>query len=96
MPLQEPGKRADVVIHTLDRPEMVPTTNMIRNLFYASRSKSVHTVIIDGKVIMEEGRFSALDEQAIYVEIRKASTALVARMGHKLEANAVPRSARLT
>lgn len=50
----EPGKRADVV-HTLDRPEMVPTTNMIRNLFYTSRSKSVHAVVIDGKVILEDG-----------------------------------------
>ncbi len=60
----EPGKRADIVIHTLDRPEMVPTTNMIRNLFYASRSKSVHTVIIDGRVILEEGRFTALDERS--------------------------------
>jgi 5-methylthioadenosine/S-adenosylhomocysteine deaminase len=90
----EPGKRADVVIHTLDRPEMVPTTNMIRNLFYASRSKSVHAVIFDGKVILEEGRFTSLDEQAIYVEIRKASTALLARMGHRLEANAVPRIVR--
>ena len=51
-------------------------------------------VTIDGKVILEEGRFTGLDEQAIYVEIRKASTALLARMGHKLQANAVPRSAR--
>jgi 5-methylthioadenosine/S-adenosylhomocysteine deaminase len=90
----EPGKRADIVIHTLDRPEMVPTTNMTRNLFYASRSKSVHTVIIDGKVILDEGRFPALEERAIYAEIRKASAALLKRMGHKLEANAVPRLAR--
>ncbi|MFI0842542.1 amidohydrolase family protein [Mesorhizobium sp. IMUNJ 23232] len=90
----EPGKRADIVIHTLDRPEMVPTTNMIRNLFYASRAKSVHTVIIDGRVILEEGRFTALDERAIYAEVCKASAALLARMGHRLEANAVPRIAR--
>jgi len=90
----EPGKRADIVIHTLDRPEMVPTTNMIRNLFYASRSKSVHTVIIDGRIVLDEGRFPALDESGIYAEIRKASAALLKRMGHKLEANAVPRPAR--
>ena len=73
---------------------MVPSTNMIRNLFYASRSKSVHTVIIDGRVVLEAGRFTALDERAIYAEVRKASESLFARMGHKVEPNAVPRAAR--
>ena len=90
----EAGKRADIVIHTLDRPEMVPSTNMIRNLFYASRSKSVHTVIIDGRVILEEGRFTKLDERAIYAEVRKASQSLLSRMGHTVEANSVPRMRR--
>lgn len=90
----EAGKRADIVIHTLDRPEMVPSTNMIRNLFYASRSKSVHTVIVNGRVILEEGRFVGIDERAIYAEVRKASRSLLDRMGHKVEANAVPRAAR--
>ncbi len=90
----EPGKRADIVIHTLDRPEMVPSTNMIRNLFYSSRSKSVHTVIIDGRVILWEGRFTQLDERAIYAEVRKASRSLLGRMGHTVEANAVPRMRR--
>ena len=55
----EAGKRADIVIHTLDRPEIHPTTNMIRNLFYSSRSKSVHTVIVDGKVVLEQRRRSS-------------------------------------
>jgi cytosine/adenosine deaminase-related metal-dependent hydrolase len=90
----EAGKRADIIIHTLDRPEMVPSTNMIRNLFYASRSKSVHTVIIDGRVILEEGRFTKLDERAIYAEVRKASQSLLSRMGHTVEANSVPRMRR--
>ena len=32
----EVGKRADLVIHTLDRPEMRPVTDMLRNLVYAA------------------------------------------------------------
>ena len=90
----EPGKRADIVIHTLDRPEMVPSTNMIRNLFYSSRSKSVYTVIIDGRVVLEEGVFVDLDERAIFAEVRKASQALLARMGHTVEPNRIARSLR--
>jgi 5-methylthioadenosine/S-adenosylhomocysteine deaminase len=87
----EVGKRADIVVHTLDRPEMIPVTNMIRNLFYASRSKSVHTVIIDGKIVLEDGRFVALDERRLLAEINKAAQALLARMGHKVVPNALPR-----
>lgn len=90
----EPGKRADIVIHTLDRPEMVPSTNMIRNLMYASRSKSVDTVIVDGRVVLDRGRITTLDERAAYAEIRRASAALLDRMGHRVEPNALPRAPR--
>jgi 5-methylthioadenosine/S-adenosylhomocysteine deaminase len=90
----EPGKRADIVIHTLDRPEMIPVTNMIRNLFYASRLKSVHTVIIDGKVVLENGRFVALDERCLLTEINRAAQSLLARMGHRVVAKALPRMER--
>ena len=37
--------------------------------------------------------FDASRSKSIYVEKRKASTALLARMGHRLEAKAVPRIA---
>ena len=90
----EVGKCADIIIHTLDRPELVPVTNMIRGLFYASRSKSVHTVIIDGKVVLLEGRFPAFREREVLREIGKASASLLNRMGVAVEANRVPRPER--
>jgi 5-methylthioadenosine/S-adenosylhomocysteine deaminase len=88
------GKRADIVIHTLNRPEMIPTTNMIRNLFYSSRAKSVHTVIIDGKVVLDCGMFPGLDEAETLGHINEASLALISRMGKTIEPNRVTRLAR--
>jgi cytosine/adenosine deaminase-related metal-dependent hydrolase len=90
----ESGKRADIVIHTLSRPEMIPTTNMVRNLFYASRSKSVHTVIVNGRVVLEEGAFVGIDEPEMLAHINEASMALISRMGRTIEPNRVPRPAR--
>jgi cytosine/adenosine deaminase-related metal-dependent hydrolase len=90
----EAGKRADIVIHTLDRPEMIPVTNMIRNLFYASGSKSVHTVVVDGKVVLDAGRFAAIDEPEMLAAINQASLAMIARMGKTIEPNRVPRPGR--
>ena len=90
----EVGKYADLVIHTLDRPELVPVTNMIRGLFYASRSKSVHTVIINGKVVLEEGEFPAFRERELLREIGRASADLLKRMGVAVEPNRIDRHAR--
>jgi 5-methylthioadenosine/S-adenosylhomocysteine deaminase len=77
----EVGKRADLVIHTLDRPELVPYTDMVRNLIYASGSKSVHSVVIDGRVVLEEGRFGHFDEPALLRGIADKSRAMMARLG---------------
>lgn len=90
----EAGKRADIVIHTLNRPEMIPTTNMIRNLFYSSRSKSVHTAIINGKVVLDGSVFPGLDEPETLAHINEASLALISRMGKTIEPNRVARPGR--
>ena len=87
----EVGKRADIVIHTLERPEMIPTTNMIRNLVYASRSKSVRTVIVDGRIVLEDGAFVAIDERAMLAAINEAAKGLLSRMGRTVEPNSVSR-----
>ena len=91
----EAGKRADIVIHTLNRPEMIPTTNMVRNLFYASGSKSVDTVIVDGAVVLDRGRFTTVDESEMLEAINTASLSLLSRMGKlPCEPNRIVRAAR--
>lgn len=85
----EAGKRADIVIHTLNRPEILPQTNMIRNLVSSSRSKTVHTVIVDGTVILEEGSFVGIDEAELLGEINRAALSMLDRMDFLVEPNAV-------
>jgi cytosine/adenosine deaminase-related metal-dependent hydrolase len=81
------------VIHTLARPEMIPTTNMIRNLVYASRSKSVRTVIVDGRIVLDDGVFVTVDEGAMLSTINEAAKGLLSRMGRTVEANSLGRGA---
>jgi 5-methylthioadenosine/S-adenosylhomocysteine deaminase len=83
----EVGKRADVVVHTLSRPELVPTTDVLRNLMYSAGSKSVDTVIVNGKIVLLNGRFTTIDEAAVLRDIQSASTALLTRMGRTPEPN---------
>src|SRR5690606_15564620 len=43
----EPGKRADLVVHTLRRPGLLPRTDAVRNLVYSAGSSTVDTVVVD-------------------------------------------------
>jgi 5-methylthioadenosine/S-adenosylhomocysteine deaminase len=69
----EAGKLADLTLFNLNRPEWVPTHrfNVIRNLIYSASGDSVDTVIIDGKITVENGRCVTVDEEEIYREARR-------------------------
>ncbi len=90
----EVGKRADLVLHTLDRPEMRPTSDMIRNLVFSSRSRSIRSVIVDGRVVLDEGVFPHLDEPALLAQVDEAAHALWRRMGYTPFSERIDRRAR--
>jgi len=86
----EVGKKADLVLHTLDRPELRPVTDMVRNLVHAARSKSVRTVVVDGRVVLHDGSFPHLDEPAMLARIDEGSQAMLRRMGQRALPDPLP------
>jgi len=72
----EPGKKADIILVKLGKPHLIPTFNPISNLVYAAEGSDVDTVIIDGKIIMENRIVRTLDESRV---LQRAS-----QRGHKL------------
>ncbi|MGH7318937.1 MAG: amidohydrolase family protein [Candidatus Rokuibacteriota bacterium] len=65
----EVGKRADLVLYDLDTPEWRPLLNPVNNLVYAATGASVKTVLIDGRVVLDERRFTTVDEAAILTRV---------------------------
>ncbi|MGH7907822.1 MAG: amidohydrolase family protein [Candidatus Binataceae bacterium] len=61
----EPGKCADFTLFDTRRAEWQPLYNPVANLVYSATGKSVDTVIVNGRVLMENGRVLTLDEDAI-------------------------------
>jgi 5-methylthioadenosine/S-adenosylhomocysteine deaminase len=63
----EPGKRADVAVLDLMRPAMIPwhEDNLLANLVYSGSGSLVHTVVVDGKVVVRGGEVLTMDEEAI-------------------------------
>ena len=44
----EVGKRADIVLHDLDRPEWRPLTDVVSQMVWSADGRGVHTVFVDG------------------------------------------------
>jgi 5-methylthioadenosine/S-adenosylhomocysteine deaminase len=81
----EVGKKADVVLLDRDRPEMVPLVNVANTLVYATDGRSVDTVIVDGRVVVEGGRVRTIDEAWLYRTAEQLAPALIARSGLPLQ-----------
>jgi cytosine/adenosine deaminase-related metal-dependent hydrolase len=73
------GKRADLVLYDLDTPEWRPLLNPVNNLVYAATGASVRTVLIDGRVVLDDGRFPAVDETALYARVETLAREHIAR-----------------
>lgn len=75
----EPGKRADVVLLDLMRAEMVPwhEDNLVANLVYSGSGHLVHTVLVDGNVVVRGGEVLTMDEGAILREMQKEAPRFV-------------------
>jgi cytosine/adenosine deaminase-related metal-dependent hydrolase len=77
----EPGKKADLVLFDTQRPEWQAIFNPINNLVYNADGRSIHTVIVDGRVVVDAYRQSFVDEPALYAKVQEIGDRLLARTG---------------
>ncbi len=77
----EPGKRADLVLFDTQRPEWQALFNPVNNLVYNADGRSVHTVIVDGRVVVDAYRQSFVDEAQLFSRVQEIGERLLARTG---------------
>ena len=77
----EPGKRADMVLHDTDRPEWRPLLNVMNQLVWSADGRGVHTVLVDGRIVVEDGRCSTIDEDRLWATAQSMGEAISARSG---------------
>ena len=81
----EPGKRADLVLYDRDAPEWRPLLNPLNNLVYAASGASVRHVMIDGHMVLDDGRITTVDEHAVYERVEVLAREQVRRAGLTIE-----------
>lgn len=73
----ETGKKADLAILNLNTPSLMPRNNLIAGLSYSANGSEVETVIIDGKITMEDRKILTMDEALVYRKVNE----IITRMG---------------
>jgi cytosine/adenosine deaminase-related metal-dependent hydrolase len=77
----EPGKKADLLLFDTQRPEWQALFNPLNNLVYNADGRSLHTVIIDGRVVVDAYRQSFVDEPRLYSKVQEIGERLLTRTG---------------
>lgn len=75
------GALADLIIINLDEPQYYPYNNIISGLVYSSNGSEVDTVIIDGRIIMENKIIKTINVSEVYEKCQN----LMERIRNNLE-----------
>lgn len=73
------GKKADLVVLDFRRAHLTPATSVLGNLVHVAHGRDVETVIVDGRIVVEDGRATLVDQDAIRQDAAAAAAALWAR-----------------
>lgn len=75
------GAPADFTLHDLDTPFWTPLRDPAAQLVFGASASTVHTVVVAGRVLVEEGRLIAFDPGPILAEARDLARHLDGRNG---------------
>ncbi|HJR02502.1 MAG TPA: amidohydrolase [Methylomirabilota bacterium] len=67
------GRKADLVLLRTDSIFLRPLSDPVKALVYAETGASVDTVLVDGRVVLEGGRVTRVDETRIYARAQEAA-----------------------
>ena len=72
----EVGKKADIIIIGLNKPHLTPLYNEYSHLVYAASGADVDTVIINGKLVMENRKLLTIDENEAMRKVREIAAGI--------------------
>lgn len=75
----ETGKKADLIIIDTQKPHFYPMHNVVSAIAYSAQGSDVKTVIVDGKVVMEDYEIKTIDMEKAMFEAQRVAEELMAR-----------------
>jgi 5-methylthioadenosine/S-adenosylhomocysteine deaminase len=66
----EPGKKADLIVLDMRKAHLFPQEGaLIGNLIYSASGAEVRDVLVDGQVLMQDGRITSFDEAEVLRQV---------------------------
>jgi guanine deaminase len=73
----EAGYKADIALLDLRDAALSPLNHAPRQLVYSETGRSVRHVLVDGRLVLENGRAATIDEPALYDDIERLMPSLL-------------------
>ncbi len=77
----ETGKKADLIVISLDEPNAVPMYDVYAQIAYALKASDVETVMIGGRLVMKDHKLLTVDEEAAIAKAREYGKSVAASLG---------------
>ncbi|MBS3795551.1 MAG: amidohydrolase [Candidatus Thorarchaeota archaeon] len=75
----EKGKLADIILVDMDGLSLTPSVNPVSNLVYSGCGTNVDTVLVNGRILMQDKELLTLDEEAVKQKARRRAVDLMER-----------------
>jgi 5-methylthioadenosine/S-adenosylhomocysteine deaminase len=77
----EAGKKADLILISLDKPNAVPMYDVYAQIAYSLKGSDVETVVIGGRVVMRERKLLTINEPAVLEKAREYGKSVKVSLG---------------
>ncbi|MHA1839060.1 MAG: amidohydrolase family protein [Candidatus Ranarchaeia archaeon] len=77
----EPGKKADLTIIDFNKPHLLPLHDIFATVGHLANAEDVDTVIVDGKIVMENRTFTCFDFNKVAEKVQQSANDLCNRAG---------------
>ena len=76
----EPGKRADIVIRSLEMAELMPSVDPVHQLVAVGHGATADTVFVNGQRVLQRGHATKVDEATIFRNARRSVAGILKRL----------------
>jgi 5-methylthioadenosine/S-adenosylhomocysteine deaminase len=77
----EAGKKADLILISLDEPNAVPMYDIYAQVAYALKGSDVETVLIGGRIVMSNRKLLTVNEEEAMAKAREYKKTIAASLG---------------
>jgi len=77
----EPGKKADLIVISLDKPNAVPMYDIYAQIAYALKGSDVETVVIGGRIVMRDRKLLTVNEEDAMAKAREYEKSIATSLG---------------